>query len=363
VLSIIVPTYREADNIQPLVRRIRAALASMPDYEIIFVDDNSQDGIADRVQELRLAGAPVRLIVREGERGLSSAVFRGFREAQGDLLLCMDADLSHPPESIPLMIETLTKQHADLVVGSRYIPGGSIEKEWGVYRWLNSRVALGLARPLTSLRDATAGFFLLPRRIFEQGRDFYPIGYKVLLEISVKCPCRKVVEVPIRFADRKLGHSKLNFREQIHYLLHLRRLYDYRFRRAANLIQYCVVGATGAGMNLLTLAFLLYCGLPLKLALVLAICAGVSWSFWPNRWLAFDHMNGHHVLPQYLRYLGASAVGAVTNWMVAMALLNLLSARVGYVYWAALGGVTAGTLINWLFLAPRGFPRQPTTDN
>ena len=121
--------------------------------------------------------------------------------------------------------------------------GGGIEKGWGAYRWLNSQVALWLARPLSKVRDSGAGFFLLPRRVFEEGRNFNPIGYKALLEISVKCPCRKVVEVPIQFADRKFGESKLNLREQILYLLHLKRLYDYRFPRATFTVQLLPSGS------------------------------------------------------------------------------------------------------------------------
>ena len=97
------------------------------------------------MEALRQAGAPVRLIVRRGERGLSSAILRGFREARGDLLLCMDADLSHPPESIPALLQALTEQQADLVVGSRYVKGGGIDRGWGLYRWLNSRVKYWLA--------------------------------------------------------------------------------------------------------------------------------------------------------------------------------------------------------------------------
>ena len=362
MLSIIVPTFHEAENIQPLVRRIRAALASTLDYEIIFVDDNSQDGTVAQIEGLSREGVPVRVIVRDTERGLSSAVLRGFREARGDLLLCMDADLSHPPESIPLLVETIIQQQADLVVGSRYITGGSIPKGWGIYRWLNSHVALGLARPLTSIRDSTAGFFLLPRRIFEQGRDIHPLGYKILLEISVKCPCRKVVEVPIQFADRQFGRSKLNFREQLLFLLHLKRLYDYRFPRASRLIQYCIISLTGAGVNLLMLAVLLHCGMPLKAAFAFAIFAGLLWSFGPNRWLTFDLAARSPILAQFGRFMLVGSIGAVINWLISVSLFNLLSGRAGGVYWAALGGVAAGMTVDY-FVSSHLTLRNPVLDN
>jgi len=350
MLSIVVPTYREAENIHPLVQRIRAALDPLGGYEIVFVDDNSNDGTEARVDEVRQAGAPVRLIVRKHERGLSSAVMRGFREARGDLLLCMDADMSHPPEAIPMMLRALEQNNADLVVGSRYVPGGEVEKGWGAYRWLNSLVALWLARPLSRVRDSGAGFFLVPRRIFEQGDNLNPIGYKTLLEISVKCPCRNVVEVPIQFADRKFGESKLSLREQILYLLHLKRLYDYRFPRATFVTQYCAIGLTAALLNLLVLALLRAAGCPFGLADALAIAAGVSWSFWPNRWLTFDLMEQHPAGPQYLHYLGRTAVGLIINWLVATGLVNHVGGFGGHEFLAAMAGIAAGGLFNFLLL-------------
>ena len=351
MLSIIVPTYREAENIHPLVQRIRAALDAGDDYEVIFVDDNSRDGIETRVEEVRQAGAPVRLIVRRDERGLSSAVMRGFREARGDLLMCMDADMSHPPEAIPMMWRTLVEQKADLVVGSRYVAGGQIEKGWGVYRWINSLVALWLARPLSRVRDSGAGFFLLPRLIFEQGRDLQPIGYKTLLEISVKCPCRKVVEVPITFADRKFGESKLNVREQILYLLHLKRLYDFRFPRAAFVGQFFLIGVTGVLVTLLVLAGLRLGGLSFGLAGALAIGAGIAWNYWPNRWLTYDLMARHPVGPQYLRFAGMSLLGAAANWLVAVKLAGPTSQFGRQELLAMLVGLAVGSVVNILMQA------------
>jgi len=348
MLSIVVPTYREGENILPLVRRIRAALEPAVEYEIVFVDDNSRDGTDARVRELQGQGAPVRLIVRESERGLSSAVLRGFREARGDLLLCMDADMSHPPEAIPTMLRAQAEQQADLVVGSRYVAGGGVEKGWGLYRWANSLVALTLARPLTKVRDNGAGFFLLPRRVFEQGRDLNPIGYKMLLEVSVKCPCRKVVEVPIQFADRKFGQSKLNFREQVLYLLHLKRLYDYKFGRASRFVQFCAIGASGVVVNLLALAGLQKLGLSQNFAYALAIWIAMTWNYVPNRFLTFDLTAHHPVLPQYFRFVLTCLVGAVVNWSVTVALTQEVSWFGGHVYCAALAGIACGTIFNFL---------------
>src|SRR5207247_2034186 len=168
------------------------------------------------------------LLVRTANRGLSPAVLDGLRAARHDRLVVMDADLSHPPEKIPDLLAAL-EGGADFVIGSRYVPGGSTDAEWGLFRWLNSKLATLLARPLTSAKPPMAGFFAWRRGTFEAGVDLNPIGYKIGLELIVKCRCRKIAEVPIHFADRKVGQSKLSFREQLRYLQHLRRLFIYQY--------------------------------------------------------------------------------------------------------------------------------------
>jgi len=359
MLSIIIPTYCEEDNVHPVVARIRAALDSHLEYEIVFVDDNSPDKTVARVTELQKQGAPVRVIVRQDERGLSSAITRGFREARGDLLLCMDADLSHPPEAILEMVRTQQAQQADMVIGSRYIAGGKTEEGWGLFRWLNSRVAGLLARPLTAVRDAMTGFFVMPRPVFERAKDLNPIGYKFALELIIKCPCRKVVEIPIFFADRQRGESKLNLREQARYILHLKRLYDYRYGRASRFVQFCLIGASGVVVNLLTYAILLRLGLMPGLAYALAIWVSMTWNFWPNHYLTFDLTAHHPVWPRYGRFVVTCAFGAVVNWSITMALLHNVAWFSAHEYIAALAGIATGTVFNflishdWAFRGPR----------
>lgn len=223
--SVVVPTYREAENLALLVPRITASLTptGLP-FEIIVVDDDSQDGAADVIARLAQQGCPARLITRIGARGLSSAVIRGFREARGETLVCMDADLSHPPEVLPEMLAALRAPGVEFVIGSRYVAGGRTDEDWGPLRWLNSRVATLLARPFTSVRDPMSGYFALPRCVFERAHRLNPIGYKIGLELIVKCGCRVVREVPIRFAKRHFGRSKLSLAEQWRYLRHLVRL-------------------------------------------------------------------------------------------------------------------------------------------
>ena len=230
-ISIIVPTYKEAQNVDMLTRRIHKTMTEYNmSYEIIFVDDNSQDYIEKIISNLSSEGLNVRLIQRKNERGLSSAVLRGFSEAEGGILVCMDADLSHPPETIHVMIDKIVKDNAEFVIGSRYVNGGSTDHKWTIYRRINSRIATLFAKPFTTAKDPMSGFFAIPERVYKRGSSFNPIGYKIALELIVRCKCEKIVEVPIHFSDRKFGESKLTLKEQLNYLVHIKRLMGYKLK-------------------------------------------------------------------------------------------------------------------------------------
>ncbi|HWO43307.1 MAG TPA: polyprenol monophosphomannose synthase [Candidatus Eisenbacteria bacterium] len=232
-VSIVVPTYHEVENIRPLVRRINAALAALErPYEVIIVDDDSRDGIDRVARELTGAEFPVRLITRVGERGLGTAVLRGFAQARGETLVCMDADLSHPPEAIPTMLRCLAEPGVDFVLGSRYVFGGSTDEHWGVWSRIQSRFATLLARPFTSVKDPMSGFFAISRGAYERAQHLNPIGYKIALELIVKCRCSAVKEIPIHFAKRQFGQSKLGMAERWRYVRHLGRLLRFKLIEA-----------------------------------------------------------------------------------------------------------------------------------
>ena len=253
-VSIVVPTYKEAENLRPLVEGVMAAMNASPwSAEMIIVDDDSRDGSAEAVGQLA-EHHPVRIVVRTQERGLSSAVIRGFREAAGHILVCMDADLSHPPGALPDLIRPVADGEADFSLGSRYVPGGSTSSDWGLFRWLNSWVARTLARPLTNVSDPMAGFFCLRRESFEQADALNPIGYKIGLELIIKARCRRVREVPIAFVDRAAGQSKLTLSEQWRYLVHLKRLYLHRWpigARLAPVLAVLLIVAASVGLRAL----------------------------------------------------------------------------------------------------------------
>jgi len=172
-VTVVVPTYKEAENLPHLIGRLaKVREAGGLDLDVLIMDDNSRDGSAELVAAR--SESWVQIVVRTADRGLSPSVLDGMRRAKGDVVVCMDADLSHPPEAIPQMLHKL-EEGADFVIGSRYVKGGSTSDDWGLLRWLNSRVATLLARPLTNASDQMAGFFALRRSTFEAGRDFNPI--------------------------------------------------------------------------------------------------------------------------------------------------------------------------------------------
>ncbi|CCK71059.1 dolichyl-phosphate beta-D-mannosyltransferase KNAG_0F03950 [Huiozyma naganishii CBS 8797] len=197
--SVIVPAYKEKLNIKPLTQRLFAALGNDASNctELVFVDDNSQDGSVEEVEALQRQGYNVKITVRTTERGLSSAVLRGFHDAQGQYVICMDADLQHPPESVPMLFDAL-KKHA-FVVGTRYAPGVGIDKDWPLHRRVISATARMMARPLTECSDPMSGFFGLQKQYLDKADPavINSEGFKIALELLAKLapprgPCEEI---------------------------------------------------------------------------------------------------------------------------------------------------------------------------
>jgi dolichol-phosphate mannosyltransferase len=221
VVSIVLPTYNEHERIAECIDAVMFVMAANGiDGEVIVVDDNSPDGTASIAESLTTP-YPVRVIRRREKLGLGSAVRAGFAAAAGTVLGVMDADLSHPPTLLPRLLQAL-ESGADFAVGSRYVPGGGT-RDWPIGRWLLSRLACLTARPLTPVRDATSGVFLIRRDVL-RGVPMSTRGFKIGLELLVRSKARVVVEVPYMFVGRSAGRSKLTVGEVFGYVYQLAEL-------------------------------------------------------------------------------------------------------------------------------------------
>jgi len=226
-LSVVIPTYNERGRLAELVEQTFRVFADAAlEGELVVVDDNSPDGTGALADELARRFR-MKVVHRAGKLGLGTAVVEGFAAASSDVMGVMDADLSHPPELLVRMLRAIRDEGADFVVGSRYVPGGGTT-HWELIRRLMSRLACLLARPVTPVRDATSGFFLIRRQIAEAVR-IQAGGFKICLELLVRSDARTLVEVPYVFAGRSVGQSKMNSREAAGYLVQLLDLLRYRY--------------------------------------------------------------------------------------------------------------------------------------
>ncbi len=313
-LTIIVPAYREAENLPELIERVFAAAARADvKTEMVVVDDDSRDG-TERVCAELAKQYSVRLITRKHERGLATAVLRGIRESTTEFLVVMKADLSHRPEDIPTLVQHL-RQGADFVIGSRYIQGGNTNPRWGAFRRLNANVARLLARGLTSVNDPLSGYFAFPRRILIGIPQLVPVGYTIGLEILTKADCRTVVEIPITFCDPQRGKSKFTVRQQLLYLRHLRRLYRFRYPQSAEIMQFGAVGTSGIVIDLFFfLSFTHLLGVYHQTSRALSFVVAGSWNWFWNRWFTFVGGRDREPVQQWIAFLVTAAVGFTINW-------------------------------------------------
>jgi dolichol-phosphate mannosyltransferase len=227
-LTVVIPTYNERDRLDELATALfREADARQVVLEAVIVDDNSPDGtgaIADRLaQRYR-----VKAVHRAGKLGLGTAVMEGFRAASADVVAVMDADFSHPPHTLPDLFHAFRTTGADMVIASRYIPGGATPG-WPIRRLMMSRLACVLTRGLSPVKDSTSGFFLIHRQI-AQATTVNAGGFKICLELMCRSGARNIVEFPYWFEDRQQGASKMTLREGLGYLVQLGKLYLARLR-------------------------------------------------------------------------------------------------------------------------------------
>lgn len=326
LVSVILPTYNEAENVKILLPVLKEVLGDVAGerYEIIIVDDNSPDKTAEvAVEVARKLGICEKLNVkiRKDKRGLATAVLDGFKVARGKYLVVMDADMQHPPEKIKDMIKGL-EMGGDIVVASRFIEGG---KDLGLslYRKIFSKGASLIGKLLVPqirvLSDPMSGFFALRRTVIEERLELMnPKGYKILLEVMVKGKYsqKNVIEVPIVFGKRAHGESKLGVREIIDYIIHILTLNEYR------ILKFMAVGTSGVFVNEGMLWLLHYkFSLPTFISGLLAIETSILSNFTLNSLITFRKEKAKGtVLTRLWKYHVATALGALINYLTLLAL-------------------------------------------
>ncbi|BAY66154.1 dolichyl-phosphate-mannose synthase [Calothrix brevissima NIES-22] len=224
-LSLIIPTYNESKNILAVVHVLSYLLdEALPNnYELIVIDDDSPDRTWEIAQQLTRDYPYLRVMRRQEERGLSTAVIRGWQVAQGEILGVIDGDLQHPPEVLLKLLDVIA-QDADLAVASRHVPGGGTS-DWQIHRRFLSRGAqflglLILPSVLSRVCDPMSGYFLVRRDAIAQ-KLMNPLGYKILIEILKRGEINQIAEVGYVFVERQEGASKVTWRQYLEYLMHL----------------------------------------------------------------------------------------------------------------------------------------------
>ncbi len=347
-LSVIVPTYNEGDNVRAIADRIKQIMAKeYYSFEILFVDD-SDDQTPLELEKIARSYNFVRYYHRGNMRGLGTAVVEGFKRAQGQYLIVMDADLQHPPELIPQIVEVLNKG-TDLVIPSRFIAGGSdggLNWQRKIVSWAArtlARIALKKARPVS---DCTGGFFGLHRNVFA-GVPLNPIGWKILLEIIVKGSYQNFEEIPYAFHARQANLSKMNIQEQYNFIKHIVALVasspsDRRF------FLFCSIGALGMLVNMLFFSIMMY--LSNSQAIISSVTASslamVHNYIWNDLVTWKDIKNYRHTgrFSRFLRFCIVCTVGIVITALV----VKMFTALNWNPYLGQLGGILAA--VTWNFI-------------
>src|SRR5918994_1775765 len=357
LLTLVVPTRNEAENVPRLVRELRESLSDL-DYRVVFVDD-STDGTPGVIRDLAREDGRVRLVRREGaERrgGLSTAVTRGLDLSSGasEYTCVMDADLQHPPGKVREMLEIARRTDADVVVASRYANGGSYAGLSGTLRRGVSGGSKYLAQVVfkeaRKTSDPMTGFFLLKNEAIS-GIQFRPTGFKVLLEILVCAPELKVIEAPFDFQARHAGVSKATLRQGFDYLTHMLSLFWY-VPSAGRFWKFCLVGASGVLVNMVTLIVLAEVFDAHKvIAWMFAVGVSILSNFLLNNaftWRDIRHSSRIHFFLRGVLAYPVAVMGIGANFAVWYPLVKYVSDDFPYYAIFNLLGIVAGTSVNFI---------------
>lgn len=349
-LAVVIPTFNEVDNVDELLSRLDRTLAGVG-WEAVFVDDDSSDGTAARLQAIARLNPRVRCLRRVGRRGLSSACVEGMLATGAPFIAVMDADLQHDETLLPHMLAALRDEAFDLAVGSRYMEGGGV-KDWDASRQKISSVATTLSQRLLkiTLNDPMSGFFMIRRPAFEATvYGLSSIGFKILVDLVASSPkALRVKEIPYHFRNRFAGDSKLDNRVAWDYLMLLADKTIGQFV-PARLVSFAAIGSFGVLVHLAVLTLMRsLTGHNFAASQITAVMVAMVGNFLLNNALTYrdQQLLGWHMLPGLLKFMAACSLGAFANVGVAT---YLHSADGGSGHWllSAMAGILVGTVWNY----------------
>ena len=299
--SLVIPTLNEADNIDPLLAGLFALDLPPNHFEVIFADDGSSDGTPDKVRAWG-EKANVKLVERQEKPDLTASILAGVEIASSNIIVVMDADLSHPIDRLTAVVEPVLNGSNDIAVGSRYVPGGGTEG-WPIHRQWLSRIGGWLARPICDVNDATSGFFAVRKDLIATIPE-HARGYKILLELLVAGREKiKAIEVPICFRDRTRGTSKLSFSHQWTYLQRLITLAG-GTASVSTASKFALVGLCGVIIDTLLFQILVVYEAGLAQAHIVSFFAAATANYALNsKWSFREHHTGSLRWDQFGRFL------------------------------------------------------------
>ncbi len=366
VISVVTPTYNEAENLPVLVERLHAALAGVP-HEIVVADDDSPDRSWEVADKIAAVDPDVRVMRRFHDKGLSAAVLDGMSVARGDYLAVIDADLQHDETILPKMLDEVRSGSADVCVGSRSVEGGGYG-DWASSRRFVSWVATLIARLLlrVPVSDPMSGFFVVSRRAYEDAAPrMNPRGFKVLLEFIGRDRSLRVAEVGYEFRNRVHGETKLNRSVIRSYLLAVAEL---RLGRQVDpvFLLYVLVGIVGLGVNSLVFTIAEAAGVPrittglnaaidpIEGSFVLSVMVSIVVLFFLNNEFTFweERYEGWRLTPAFCVFFGMSLIGTLVHVAVFKYLqsIGFLLSVLGST-WSRVAqnliGATVALVVNW----------------
>ena len=351
-ISIILPTYNEAENIEIAINKIHQVLGDR-NFEIIVVDDNSPDKTWEIVEKLKTTKDKVKLIRRFRDNGLSIAIFTGMLEAEGSVILVMDADLQHDEKIIPLLIESIKRDKFEVSIGSRDIEGGSYG-DLSTKRKITSFIGKWFAKKFlkVDINDPMSGFFAISKSFFEEVKDqINPSGFKILLEFIVRKRTPRVKEIGYKFRRRLHGDTKLNSAIIVEYFL---ALIDLRFGWLIpnRFVMFSIIGFLGSLINFFSFSMASILGLKVLPSVYLGAQIGIFWSYSLNNYFTFSNFRyrGSSFIKGFILYQIVSVIGIVIQLAIVQSIIKtweFMAESLTTLYFSYLISICFAALVNY----------------